>query len=383
MKRKIFSILLAASLVATSLTACGNKENSPDKGTADTGSVEGEKELTKIKVGVSAFQDTLLPIIGAEKGWYEEAGLEVEFVDLDWNAIMPALENGSVDIAVYNTTGVVEVSSTMEDVVYLYPWNIFTNGNAIIAREGEAKTVEDFEKEGQSHDEAVVSAISQLRGSEVVTTSNTDMGKAVDQAAVANGVDMSEYSVIDLEASQGLAAFMSGTGDFYSGGIPQRSRLSREEGYVIVATGPDLCDVPMNGWVTKEGFYEKNEDAVLALQNVMFRIIRYARENTEEAGEIITNRLNQDTASEMTVDDFVYYFEEIEDYPANAKEVQEDILSEDGFAYIGATWNDDVDYCLSDGSVTEAAYYKDTQNCLAEEFQAKYTEKYGLEESGY
>ncbi len=68
-------------------------------------------EPTKIKLGISPFQDTMLPIIGEEKGWFDEAGLDVELTTLGWDAVMPAVASGAVDVAVNNTTGVVSVAS--------------------------------------------------------------------------------------------------------------------------------------------------------------------------------------------------------------------------------------------------------------------------------
>jgi NitT/TauT family transport system substrate-binding protein len=387
MKKKIITLVLALVMILSgSLVGCSSapkdttSENSP---TATQAENTGTPEPTKIRIGISAYQDTLLPIIGQEKGWYKEAGLEVEFVDLAWNAIMPAIASNSIDVAVYNTTGVVEVNGTMEDTVYLYPWNIFTNGNAIIGREGKAKSVQDFEKEGKSHEEAVKAAIGQLKGAKVITTSNTDMGKAVDQAAKANGLSTSDYTVIDMDTDQGLAAFISGTGDFYSGGIPQRNRLSSEKGFIVVATGPDLTHVPMNGWVTTNKYWTEHQDALLALQNVMFRIIRYTNDNIDEAGQMIIDKLNQSTGSNMTLDNFKYYWENIEDYPANASEVAKDILSKDGFAYLGLTWDDDVAYCMSAGKIKKEIKYGTTTACLADKFQELYIAKYGADESGY
>jgi hypothetical protein len=61
----------------------------------------GTSGLTKVTIGLSPFQDTLLPIIGKEKGWFEKEGLAVEFKTLAWNAIMPAVAANAVDVAVF------------------------------------------------------------------------------------------------------------------------------------------------------------------------------------------------------------------------------------------------------------------------------------------
>ncbi|MBV9390876.1 MAG: ABC transporter substrate-binding protein, partial [Verrucomicrobia bacterium] len=93
-----------------------------------------DKSITQISVGISPFQDTLLPTLGIEKGWFQGEGLKISFKTLAWNAMMPAVASRAVDVAVYNTTGVVAVYNKQPDLVFWYPWNIFTQGAALMGR---------------------------------------------------------------------------------------------------------------------------------------------------------------------------------------------------------------------------------------------------------
>lgn len=370
-KGRIIALMLVMFFSLTLFTACDS--SSPN-------SSEETEELAKITIGLSAFQDTLLPIIGEEMGWFEEAGLDVEFEMLAWNAITPALASDSIDVAVYNTTGVIAVYAQMNDIVFLYPWNIFAEGQALIGRPDQGiKSVEDFENEDMSHEEAVTATIQQMKGKTIITTMGTDMGKAVEEACSNNGLSEDDYTIIDMDTDQGLAAFLSGSGDFYLGGIPQRTRCE-SEGYVTMVVGSDLAPVPINGWVTRQSFIDENEDVLLALQNVMFKIIRYTRENTEEIGQIITDKLNEETGSEMTVDQFVQYFTQIEDFTDNAAQVQESILDDSGYAYWKKTWDNDNEYYLEEeNNISEAVPYT---AFAGELFQQKYVAKYGADETG-
>ena len=113
----------------------------------------------------------------------------------------------------------------------------------------------------------------------------------------------------------------------------------------------------------------------------MFRIIRYTRDNTQEVGEIITDKLNSETGASMSVEQFIKFFNEIEDYTGNASEVQRDVLSEDGFAYWKKTWDNDNKYFFEvDKLIPEKVPYS---AFLAEDFQEKYIKAYGKDESGY
>jgi NitT/TauT family transport system substrate-binding protein len=338
------------------------------------------KDLTKMTIGLSPFQDTLLPIIGKEKGWFEKEGLDVEFKTLAWNAIIPAVASSAVDVAVYNTTGVVSVYNKQPDLVFWYPWNIFAKGAALMGRPNIGlKTVNDFEKEGMAHPEAVKATIQQLRSKTFVTTMGTDMGKAVVGATHNNGLDRSDFKIIDMDPDQGLAAFISGTGDAYLGGIPQRTRLNKE-GYLTLLTGSDLAPVPLNGWITIKGFAENNPEALLKLQHVMFRIIRYTDANQDEIGKTITDRLNSETGAKMTVEDFQKYWNEIEAYPKNARAVQKDILEESGYANWKRTWDNDNYYFVEvDKLIPEKVPY---DAFWGDKVQEQYIKKYEENETG-
>jgi NitT/TauT family transport system substrate-binding protein len=340
-----------------------------------------EKTLTKVTIGLSPFQDTLLPVIGKEKGWFAEEGLDVDFKTLAWNSVMPAVASSAIDVAVYNTTGVVSVYNKQPDILFWYPWNIFAQGAALMGRPNiNLKTVKDFEATGMPHPEAVKATIQQLKSKTVVTTMGSDMGKAVVEAARTNGLARDDFKIIDMDPDQGLAAFISGTGDAYLGGIPQRTRLN-QEGFLTLVTGPDLAPVPLNGWTTTKGFAEKNPEALLKLQHVMFRIIRYTDANQDEVAKTITDRLNAETGAKMSIADFKRFWNEIEVYPKNAGAVKTDMLDESGFANWKRTWDNDNYYFVEvDKLIPEKVPY---DAFWAGKVQEEYIKKYGAEETGY
>src|SRR3984893_4293886 len=363
--KRCFTLIKWASIIATCLPLIAGA---------------AEKAATKITIGLSPFQDTLLPSIGKEKGWFAEEGLDVDFKTLAWNAVMPAVASSAIDVAVYNTTGVVSVYNKQPDVLIWYPWNIFAQGAALMGRPNIGlKTVKDFEQGGMSHPEAVKATIQQLKSKTVVTTMGSDMGKAVVEAARTNGLARDDFKIIDMDPDQGLAAFISGTGDAYLGGIPQRTRLN-QEGFLTLVTGPDLAPVPLNGWTTTKGFAEKNADALLKLQHVMFRIIRYTDAHQDEIAKTITDRLNSETGAKMTIEDFKRFWNEIEVYPKNAAEVKAGMLDDNGFANWKRTWDNDnyyfveVDKLFPDKVPYDAFW--------AGKIQDEYIKRYGANETG-
>ena len=264
-------------------------------------------DLVKVRYGVSPFQDTLLPVLGKEMGWYEEEGLDVEFVILGWTEVQEALAAGEVDVAINNISSVIAVHDRWPDFVYYYGFNIFDAGAALMAKP-EFKSAEEFEAEGLSHEDAVKAALEQMKGKTVVTTGNTDMEQAVLGAAIRAGIDyQTDLKIVDMNPDEGLAAFLTGTGDFFLGGIPQRTRATKE-GMKPIVVGADLAPPPINGIVTTREYAEKNQDTLLTLIHVWFRIVNYIEENTDEGAQIILDILNEQTGANMTVDDFKAFF---------------------------------------------------------------------------
>jgi NitT/TauT family transport system substrate-binding protein len=376
-----------AALVASAvfaISACsGSATTAPSASAAAASAAPSPSAAaapTTIRLGISPFQDTLLPLIAETKGWFKDAGLDVQLTTLGWDAIVPAVASGQVDVAINNTTGVVSVANRAPDMIYWYGWNPFTQGSALMGRPSAGlKTLADFEASGMSHQDARTAAFKQLKGRTLITTLATDMGNSLVAGLEFAGLTQSDVKIIDLNPDQGLAAFLSGTGDAYLGGIPQRTRLTKE-GYLVVASGPDLAPPPINGFVTTKTFVQAHPDAMLSLLNVIFRTVRYCNANTDDCGKIITDSLNSTTGSTMTPADYKAFWQTFELYDGNAAEVQRDILSPDGVAYWKKTWDQDNKSLFTQQKAIPAAV--DYSYFWGEQVQKDYIAKYGLNESG-
>lgn len=362
-------IPIAAVLV---LAACSGGA-SDDPSTSDG--------LAPVSVAISPFQDTYLPIIGEEMGWFEEAGLDVELKSLAWNALTPALISGDVDLAINNTTGVVSVANADPDVVYAYGWNPFTEGSALMLRPGgDLVPVDDLEDEASDHEAARTAFIESLAGSTIVTTLSTDMGKQINDALASVGMSEDDVTFVDMDPDAGLAAFLSGTGDAYLGGVPQRAK-ALEEGMVIGLSGPDLAPPPINGIIAKRDFVTDHQDELLAFLQVMHRIVRYCDAETDACGTTITERLNEETAAGVTLDGFTEYWQNIELYAPDAATAEQMILAEDGVAYWRTTWDSDNAYLVDTGAIP--APVDAETNFLMPQVWDAYVAAYGATETGY
>lgn len=301
---------------------------------------EGTSQGSVLKFGISPFQDTLVPTIGENMGWYRDEGIDVRFVVLGWTQLQQALATGQVDIVIGNISTVIGAHPQDPDLVYWYGLNPFDNGFALVIRpNGKLKTLQEIEASDLNHATALKVAASQLKGKTVVTTSNTDMEQGVTAAAELGGLDFGhDVKVIDMDPDQGLAAFLRGEGDAYIGGIPQRTEAERR-GMVDLLTGVDLGPPPINGIITTKEFAAKHEEVLLKILHIWFRSVQYIDANEDNGAKIIVDKMAAFGTPDFTVGDFKKYWNNYEHYPANAREVQSLILDSNGKNYWLNQWN--------------------------------------------
>jgi len=334
---------------------------------------------TSIRIGISPFQDTLLPVVGEKKGWYRKEGLNAEIRILGWTEVMEALSAGHVDVAINNISSVVATHERNPEIVYWYGLNPFDDGFALMIRpNGKLKTLAQFAAGVSDRREAVRLAAAQLKGKTVITTGKTDMEQGVAAAARQGGLDFKrDIRIIDLNPDEGLAAFLGGEGDAFIGGIPQRTRASKE-GMLEMLTGADLGPPPINGFVTTKRFAHEHQDALLKLLRVWFRTVNHINVHMEDGAGIIIATLNAQSGADFTLEDFRKFWNKYEHYPASPREVQRVILDPTGRNYWRKVWDDCNNYFFEiTNTITRPVDPKDA--FLMEEAQRAYVAKYGLD----
>lgn len=301
------------------------------------------RDRETVVIGVSPFQDTILPYVGEVKGWYEEEGLDVEFRILGWEEVLEALsapEGTGVDVAIYNICGVVGGHANNPDLVYAYGANPFDRGAALLVRpDGGFLGIEDFEARGMEREDAVRSALAQLKGKTIVTTSNTDMEQNVWSAVRKGGLDFDrDVQIVNLPPPEGLGAFLDGEGDAYLGGVPQRF-AGVQRGMVELVTGSDLGPAPINGFVTTRQFLARDREKLTKILRVWFRIVEHTNQNIDDTARIVSEKMNETTPGSISPQDFKDAWNVIESYPPTPDAVAADILSPNGKNYWRRRWD--------------------------------------------
>ncbi|HEY4287934.1 MAG TPA: ABC transporter substrate-binding protein [Puia sp.] len=330
--KKVHSFLFAPALLVC-LLFTGDSCNQPESG--------GKNKIT---FGVSPFPDTEMPLLGKIKGWYAEEGLDVDFRILGWTEVQEALSSNSanrIDVGINNISSVIATHNKNPDLIYYYGFNTFDNGFALMVRpNGKLKPLQSFLDQGQAYDTAVKNCSAQLKGATVITTASTDMEQGVAACARKGGLDIvKDVKIINLNPDEGLASFISGTGDAYIGGIPQRTKAA-QEGMIAMVTGTDLGPAPINGLVTTKKFLAANPEALSKLLKVWFRIVQYTNAHLDEVSGIMVKELNKNTAAGVSPDQFRLFWNNYEHYPSTPDSIQAQILDPTGKNYWKKRWDD-------------------------------------------
>lgn len=336
---------------------------------------------TNLKIATTPYQDSLVMALGQKFGWYRKACLNVSFVNTAWENVMSTLASGTVNTAWYNTTGVVSTYHIDRSLVYLYAWDIFDQGAAMMARPADhLKTYAQYKASGMSEEAAIHAVVNELKGKTVIVSVGSDTGEDLVNFLRQNGKPMSWVHVLNLGQNPGLEAFLRGTGDAYIGGIPQRQTLVNNHYQTLVA-GSQLTPAPLNGFVTTRAFWNANKQAYLALMHVTYMEIRYTQAHTEQVGAYVSKLYNQQTGGSLTTADFVDFWQHWEHYPLNAAQAQKYILSPSGFGSWQRIWNSDNDYLVNvEHSLSSKVPYS---AFLGNTFQKMYVAKYGANETGW
>lgn len=358
--RRVLTLLLCAGIAVT-MGGCRKDES----------------EKATIKLGISPFQDTYLPILAAKRGWFKAEGLNVELVTLDWTAVQEALATGAVDVGINNISSVISTHAAAPHLVYAYGFNTFDDGFALMVRpNGPMKPLSMFLGSSVSREEAVRRTAAQLRGRTVITTSNTDMEQGVAAAARRGDLDFKrDVRVVNFPPADGLAAFMAGSGDAYIGGIPQRAFATRN-GMVEMLTGADIGPPPINGFVTSQTFASTRRDDLLKMIRVWFRLVKFVNDSLDVAAAEMASELNAAGNSGFTADEFKSFWNKLEHYPSTPREVEDQILKPTGRNYWRARW-DDCNYYFFNVTGRIAHVVEPAGVFIMPEVHRDYVAKYG------
>lgn len=371
---------LALGVSALALAGCAATGDDPAPAN-ETGTV-GASESRSVRIGIIPFQDFYPFLFAEDKGWFDELGIAVSFEHFDGFAdSTQGLAAGAVDLAPQEVGTLLASANNYSDAVFTVPVHVFDNGFAIMIRDdGALLPYEQIFAEVGDEAKALRQTAAQLRGKTVVTTADSDMEIGVFAAVATGGLDWSDVEVIDMEANEGLAAFLSGTGDAYIGGIPHRLR-ALDEGYLELLTGGQMGpgSVPLVGLAAERTAVEDPATYQLYLDvfSVWNRINRYGAESEEqllELGQFVADELNKTTGAQMVAEDFKTMFNGWQQFPPTGVAWQESYETYKP----SERWETAAEFFVDvKGTVASAPPFE--EHVIVDQFVADYIEAFGTD----
>ncbi|MDA8611386.1 ABC transporter substrate-binding protein [Candidatus Pacebacteria bacterium] len=332
------------------------------------------KKRTKITFGVSPFQDNLVPIVGKEFDWYKERGIDVDFKIIEYSEVPNLLDKGEIDVSIASIGMAMAGHAINPEIIYWYGVNVFNSGFDIMIRgDGEIKPYSEIHKEVKDKNKAITKTASQLKNKTIVTVDIPDEDHYLVNALKKANLSLDDVTVIYKPHDEAIRDFLSGTGDAFIGGIPQRS-LARKSGMVDMFANINIAPSPLLGFVTRKTFASKNQEAMYYLLDVWFKIVNLMNTDMKKGSASIISALNKHSNPHFNFEDFKNFWNRYELYPENPAKVSKLILDPTSQYYWKTDYDSLANYFVNDKKIL-TKQPKDTDVCWLEEVHSGYIDK--------
>lgn len=278
MKKKIFSLLLAVSLLLSALVGCGANETAAGS-------------LTKVTLNEVAHSIFYAPMyVAIESGYFKEEGIDLTLVTgYGADKTMAAVLSGEAEIGFMGSeASIYTYLGGAEDYVVNFAQLTQRAGNFLVGRE----QTKDFSWE-------------QLQGKTVLGGRAGGMPEMVFEYVLKkNNMDPAADLTIDQSIDFGstAAAFSGGQGDYTVEFEPHATLLEEKgDGYVIASVGEDSGYVPYTAFCAKASYLEGNEAVIQGFTNALQKGMDYVQSHTpEEIAEVIQPQFKETDITTLT-----------------------------------------------------------------------------------
>ncbi|MEO0795289.1 MAG: ABC transporter substrate-binding protein [Verrucomicrobiota bacterium] len=229
-----------------------------------------------LKIAYSDWPGWVAWEIGIKKGWFEEAGVDVDFLWFDYVASMDAYVAGKVD-AVSMTNGDALVTGATGKPSVGIILNDFSNGNDMIVGGPGVDSIKDLKGKKVGVEEGFVCHLLLLKGL-------SDNGMSADDVTIVNTPTNETPQVLASGAVAAIGAWQPNSGEALKA-TPGSSRIYSSADspgiiYDFLFVSPESLETRRDDWMKVVG--------------VWYRIVDYLKDedNIDEALEILSSRVN-------------------------------------------------------------------------------------------
>lgn len=240
------------------------------------GGEEEAGQATPLRIGYSDWPGWVAWEVGIQKGWFEEAGVAVQFEWFEYVPSLDAFAAGQIDaVAVTNGDALVNASTGAPGIMILI--NDYSNGNDMVVARPGIDSVEEL--------------VGGRVGVEVGFVAHLLFLKAIEEA----GLSQDQFEVVNVATHQTPEVLATGEVDAIAAWQPNSGQALRAlAGSTAIFTSADVPGLIYDTLaVNPTSLAERREDwkAVVA---VWYRIADYIKDeaNRDEVLEIMSARVN-------------------------------------------------------------------------------------------
>lgn len=313
--KKILSLLLSLIMVL-SLAACGagGKSNTED----------GERDV--LRVGTMALTCGIPVLYAQEKGYFEDAGLNVVVELFATGApINEAIAAEQIDIAVSGFASVYSLANAnctwLADVNTTGGMGLFVRADSEVAQNPSAKT---------------------MKGLQILEPLGTAVQYMTESYAAQLGLAPADLNQVNMEYASAYQAFTTGEGDAMAANPPYSYQLM-EAGYTELcsfetATGVNMCD----GCFARNEVVENRSEEVQLFVNVLVKAMDELQDETLRSE--YTRKVYDENAITCSDTDLAHEIEDRDYVGSDAMKAEEYKL--------GAAWVAITDFLVSAEKIT-------------------------------
>lgn len=304
--KRITAITLSAAFLTTGLAACddvgkttgsnSNTENensdSVDAGElGDTEEIAFDAEENTIYYGIAAGSiRTAIIILASELGYYEEEGVNVEFVDAqDSTATLTAISSGQKDVDVYGTGIVPDLTFIANGADLVVFEGTAAEGGSIISRDGETEQYQDLNNYAGI-------TVAMVRGSSSWVITRAKL--------LEMGIDVDSITIMEVDSNANVAQAVS-KGEADLGFLPiEYANSFADIGVSVVMEVGEISPMYVCcRQVTSSAKLEQKHDAFVKFTKANLRALEYYEDeaNQDEIVSILADFSGQ-------TEDYVYEY---------------------------------------------------------------------------
>jgi ABC-type nitrate/sulfonate/bicarbonate transport system substrate-binding protein len=311
-----------------------------------------------IRLVQAPYNDHTYGSIGIRKGWFEEAGITIVpkpngVVMLDVTQVAPAQLAGRIDVG--TMASVIWLTAMDQDTsnkMFTYADIFF--GHAFLGNpKGNYKTFRELIKDGMPFEQAVKTALAQIKGKSYAYPAETSQRPFQNYVLEQAGMSFKDVKSVVLDDPKIVELATAGRVDVASPTAGPLVTALLRIGWKPIISVKDLAEsgdpkaiqssLLSSGWSASDKWLADNHDTALRMASVMYRIIDYKQKDLIGAAKIQIPFLNSIAGTNFSPADAKYLDTEID--PFFSFEQQEAFFAEPNSPY---NWEAIADAAIND-----------------------------------